>query len=688
MSGISKLLRTFFLILLVFAALFLCILRLLKLQIVDGAEYLALAETSYTSEHEVIATRGQIFDKNGIVLTSNRTVYKVILQKAFLIKGTENEVLNRTASVLASNNEEWNDSVPVTYEEPYFFTTQNESIIDAFKERIRVNPEATAENCITELKRKYEIDNSRYTEKEQRIIAGLRYEMELKDFSYENRFTLADDVSIETVIRLKEDSLQLGGVDIIEESARDYVESSTAPHVLGTVGSLSYDEYVALKGEGYSYNDIIGTYGIERAMESVLRGENGKREIARDSNGRAVSDKITTEAIAGDSVKLTIDYKFQNDLQNILANQINWLNNTADRGNDCDAGAVVVLDAKSGAVLGMASYPTYDLVDSIENYGVVLNSEGNPMYNRCINGLYRPGSAFKTITAADGLVNGLIDINSRAGCTGIYTFYSSSDYQPKCTGYHLGYDVVNCLKWSCNIFFYDLGRRLGIDELCDFAQKFGYGQNLGLEIGGLSGQMSSPQLFEKLRGEPWTDGNTLQAAIGQMDTLVTPLHLSVQALTLANDGVRMKPYLIDSVWNYDGTEMLYETQPEIVETIENKNEAFEIVREGMKSVSTLVTWPTSSNLWNFDYLPYNVAIKTGTAETGDGYYTSTVMGYYPAEDPQIAFGIILEKGEYSRYMVRNIIDAYFYDCYQPDVDENGIVLTPWKRWESPKEAIR
>ena len=152
MSGISKLLRTFFLILLVFAALFLCILRLLKLQIVDGAEYLALAETSYTSEHEVIATRGQIFDKNGIVLTSNRTVYKVILQKAFLIKGTENEVLNRTASVLASNNEKWNDSVPVTYEEPYIFTTQNESVLDAFKERIRVNPDATAENCITELK--------------------------------------------------------------------------------------------------------------------------------------------------------------------------------------------------------------------------------------------------------------------------------------------------------------------------------------------------------------------------------------------------------------------------------------------------------------------------------------------------------------------------------------------------------
>lgn len=685
MSKISRIIRTIILILIIFAMLFLCILRLLQLQVVEGADYLALAETSYVSEYEVIATRGQIFDINNVVLSSNRTVYKVIFQKAFLINGTENQVIDRTVSVLEENGEKWNDSVPISYNEPYVFTTDNEEIIDSFKKRIRVNLDATADNCITELKRKYEISKTEFTEYKQRIIAGIRYEMELKDFSYDNRFTLADDVSLNTVIRLKEDSLKLSGIDIIEESSREYIESSTAPHVLGTVGSLSYEEYQALKSEGYSYNDTIGTYGVEKAMESVLRGENGLRSIARDSNGNAVSDEIIREAVAGDSVKITIDSKFQNSLQEILANQINWLNNTADRGNDCDAGAVVVLNAKTAAVLGMATYPTYDLCDSIENYSEVLNAEGNPMYNRCINGLYRPGSAFKTITAADGLINGLIDKNSRAECTGVYTYYSASDYRPKCTGYHLGYDVVNCLKWSCNIFFYDLGRRLGIDELCSFAQKFGYGQNLGLEIGGLSGQMSSPEVFEKLRGEPWTDGNTLQAAIGQMDTLVTPLHLSVQALTLANDGVRMKPYIIDSVWNYEGTEMIYKTEPVVVETIDNKNNSFETVREGMIAVSTLVTWPTSSSLWNFDYLPYNVAIKTGTAETGDGYYTSTVMGYYPAEDPQIAFGIVLEKGEYSRYMVRNIIDAYFYECYEPDVDENGIILSPWKRWESSKE---
>ncbi len=688
MTKISKSLRTIVLILLVFASLFLCVLRLLKLQIVDGGKYLAMTETSYTSNYEIIATRGQIFDCNGVVMTSNKTVYKVIILKAFLSNGTENDVLNRTAAVLKANNEKWNDSVPVSYTEPYQFTSEDDNDIYSFKEKIRVNPDASADNCIKELIRKYNIDSQKYTEKEQRIIAGIRYEMELKDFSYDNRFTLAENISLDTVIKLKEMSYLLGGIDVIEESVRDYVMGETAPHILGTVGSISYDDYQNLKTEGYSYNDIIGTYGIEKAMESVLRGENGERRIARNSNGEAVSDEIAKEAAAGNSVVLTIDSKFQNDLKNILKNQINWLNNTADRGNDCDAGAVVVLDVRTGAVLGMVSYPSYNLNDSVKNYNEVLNAEGNPMYNRCINGLYRPGSAFKTITAANGLSNGLIDRTSRAECTGVYTYYAASDYRPKCTGFHYGSDVINCLKWSCNIFFYDLGRRLGIDELCTFASKFGYGQNLGLEIGGLSGQMSSPELFEKLRGEPWTDGNTLQAAIGQMDTLVTPLHLAVQAMTLANDGVRYKPYLVDSVWDYDMTEPVYKTTPQISETIENKNDAFGIVREGMIAVSTLVNWPTSSSLWNFDYLPYNVAIKTGTAETGDGYYTSTVMGYYPAENPEIAFGIVLEKGEYSRYMVRNILDAYFYDCYEADVNEAGIVLNPWKRWDKEKKAVR
>ncbi len=688
MSRVSKIIRTAILIAFVFLMLFLCILRLMKLQIVDGAEYLAMTTATYTAKQELTATRGQIMDAGGRVLTSNRIVYQAVIQKTFLRSGTENDVLLRTAEILNKCGTEWYDSVPLSREEPFRFVASSKIDVNDFKEKIGAAENDEADRCMELLTERYGIDAEKYSAREQRIIAGIRFEMERRDFSHENYFVLADDISFETVAKLKEQGFLLSGVDIVESSRRDYVESDTAPHILGAVGAVSPEEYEALKEEGYRYNDVIGKYGIELAMESVLRGANGEREIIRDSDGNAVSDVVAKEVTAGDSVFLTIEYAFQNDLQEILKNHINWLNNTADRGNDCDAGAVVVLNAKTGAVLGMASYPTYNLAESVENYGKVLNQPGNPMYNRCISGLYRPGSVFKTITASDGLINGLIDRNSRSTCTGVYTFYAASDYRPKCTGYHLGYTVVDCLKWSCNIFFYDLGRRLGIEELSSFAAQFGYGQNLGLEIGGLCGQMSSPELYEKLRGEPWTDGNTLQAAIGQMDTLVTPLHLAVQAVTLANDGVRFRPYLVDSVWNYDGTEMVYKTQPQIAAQIENQNNAFEIVREGMIAVSTLVNWPTSSALWNFDYLPGKVAIKTGTAETGDGYYTSTVMGYYPADDPQIAFGIVLEKGEYSRYMVRNIIDAYFYRCYEPDMNESGIVQTPWKRWTGERTAVR
>ena len=205
--------------------------------------------------------------------------------------------------------------------------------------------------------------------------------------------------------------------------------------------------------------------------------------------------------------------------------------------------------------------------------------------------------------------------------------------------------------------------------------------------------MTTPSSYEISTNQPWDVGQVLQAGIGQSATQVTPLNLAVQALTLANKGIRYKPYLVDSVWNYDYTELLSKTVPVVAHRIDDKGtDAFETVKEGMIEVSTWCYWPTGDpSKWTFDYLPSKVAIKTGTAEMDSigKYYTSTVMGYYPAEDPQIAFGIVLSKGEYSRYMIRNIIDSYFYDCYQPDLDEEGNVVSPWKRWTvTDKPTVR
>lgn len=680
----SGIVRTMVLVFLLVLSAFLCVVRLLKLQIVDGSMYAAKSTSSYTATQSIQAARGQIVDKNGVKLNSNEIVYKVIIQKAFFTRGAENLIISRTLKILQKYNQKWTDNVPVSLTEPYYFTTTDTETLEKFKANLVLNVDATAENCMNELYKKYSIGDEfdEYDEKTRRCIAAVRYEMEMRDFSYSNRYTIAEDVSLEAVTEIKEQGFLMSGIDVVEEPMRVYLRSGTAAHIRGTIGAISSEQYAQLKEDGYTMTDTIGLSGIESALESVLRGQNGTRTITRDNEGVVISDRITTAVQAGNSVKLTIDADFQDTLQQILENHISWLhyNNDPDRGNLCDAGAIVVLDAKTGGVLAMANYPTYDLNDLINNYSAVLNAENTPLYNRAINGVYRPGSTFKTITASAGLITGTISPSSTIACGGRYTFYN--DYQPKCAGIHGSINVVSALKWSCNIFFYDVGRRLGIDTVSDFAAKFGVGTDLGLEIGGATGRMTTPDLYEELTGESWTDGNTIQASIGQSETLLTPLHLAVQAMTLANDGVRYQPYLVDSVWNYDSTEMIYKTQTEIVETIDaGDTGTFDTVREGMIEVARNTYWPLISKNYLFAGLESEVAMKTGSPEA-NGYFNSTVVAYYPAEDPQIAIGIVLEKGEFSKFIVRNIIDAYFYDNYEPDLDEEGNVISPWKAVKS------
>lgn len=700
MQKIGAVIRNVFLVAITFILVFLAAVQLMQIQIVDGEYYASRRDSLSEANQSIAAARGQISDVGGTMLVTNQIMYKVIVQRAFLPIGSENEVIARTISILEECGEEWTDNAPLTADSPFEFTTDKEKELDRFRENLKLNYDATAEHCIKALTEQYEIDTEKYDIRMIRKIAGIRYEMTQKDFSSQNPYTLSENISIGAVLKLKEQGFLLPGIDIVENPERVYVRSSTAPHVIGTIGQITEEEYNASKDENgdtiYKANDIIGKTGIEDGMEAVLKGTDGIRTIVRN-NGVVVSDDITQAVLPGNSLKLTIDAKFQDDLQTILENQINWLHYYDDpiRGANCDAGAVVVLDVKTGAVLGMASYPTYDINDYIADPVAVMSGvNGASMYNLATQGLYRPGSSFKTINATACLIEGIVDQNSAVLCNHTYTFYAPS-YTPKCTGTHGYISVVQALKWSCNIYFYDLGRRLGIDKLAAYANLFGYGQDLGLEIDCNISQMTTPELYNAKRAgtdEIWTDGDVLQAAIGQCDTEVSPLNLAVQALTLANKGTRLRPYLVDSVWSYDYTRLISKTQPEIVSQIDEKGtNAFDIVREGMIEVSYNCTWPIYGGSLVFDYLPDDVAIKTGTPERdGSGeMYNSTVMGYYPAHDPQIAFGIVLEKADFSRYMIRNIIDAYFYDCYEPDIDEEGNIVAPWKRWtEKEKTPIR
>lgn len=397
MSKFSNVFRSAVLASLVIAAAFLCGLRLLEIQIADGGKYLAMTQNSYTAQQDIEAARGKIADSTGKILNTNQLNCSVNLQKASLIAGTENEVIYRILSVLTDKGEEWNESLPITRTQPYQFQADRENAVDSLKMRLGLGVYATVDNCVNALYENYDISD-KYEEPMRRYIAGVRYEMDLMDFNYQNKYEIASGLSSDTVLELKELSALMPGMEISEGWDRIYLDGTTAPHLRGTVGAISAEKYAQLKSAGYTMNDIIGTSGIESALESTLRGERGTREITRDSNGVKISDEIIKEPQAGNSVMLTIDSDFQNMVVDILQYHMDFLHSpyytTAMdanlRGKDTEVGSAVVLDVKDGSVLAMATIPGYDLNDLVEDYGSVLNAKNSPLLNRAINGEYRP----------------------------------------------------------------------------------------------------------------------------------------------------------------------------------------------------------------------------------------------------------------------------------------------------------
>ncbi len=682
MAKISAFIRFAVLVAIIVVAAFMCGLRLLQIQIADGEMYLAMTKSTYTAEQPIEAARGKISDCNGIVLNSNVLSYSINFQRASLKTGTENEIIYRVLSVLLANGEEWNDSLPITKTAPYSFLKDKEKQVDTLREEMGLGVYATVENCMNELYTAFEISD-KYDEQMRRYIAGVRYEMQLKDFSYENQFVLASGMKEETVLQLKELSSMLPGVDITEGWSRLYVDGDVAPHLRGTVGAISAEEYAELKASGYTMNDIIGISGVELALEEELRGERGIRTITRSSDGVELSDEVTLDPIAGNSVKLTLDSEYQAMVQDIVQYHIDFLHSphyTQDeRGKECQSGAAVVLDVKTGGVLAMVTNPGYDLNDLLENYEAVLAADNQPIFNRALSGVYRPGSTFKTITSVAGLAEGIVTPETEIYCSGTYTYYKG--YTPHCWQLwgHGSLDVKWALRHSCNIFYYETARLLGIDRLAWWASRFGVGQDLGFELTMENGQMTSKPLYEQL-GLTWNEGDVIQAGIGQSETLLTPLHMAVQAMTIANRGVRYKPHIIDSVYNYDYSELLYKTEPVVAEDMSEYKDVFETVIDGMIMVSESANFVIEGQYVNtYTYKGIDVkqvATKTGTPQKTTTIYNSAIVGFYPADDPEIAFGVLMDEGEFSRHVAANIISAYVTREFNPVYDEEGYAVLP------------
>ena len=479
---------------------------------------------------------------------------------------------------------------------------------------------------------------------EARALAGVMYEVTLRSQEITwNSYIFAEDVDIDFISRVKEKSLN--GVVIEAATVRQY-HTDYAAHILGRVGPIYQEEWDYYKnldedGDGksdYQMDDTVGKEGVELAFESYLRGTSGERIVERNTSGKVVSEAWQSEPQPGDNVVLTIDIDLQKKVEDTLAESLPNLESKEVEGAAC-----VVLDVDSGDVLASASYPTYSLANFSQDWAENSSNPLNPLVNRALNGLYPPGSTFKMITAIAALETGIITPDTKIRDEGIYTYWSSP--QPKCWYYrqygqkHGLIDVSEAIEVSCNYFFYDVGRRVGIDTLVDYATRFGLGQKTGIELPEKVGGVGSPERSEAL-GQKWYEGNILNVAIGQDNTQVTPIQLANYIATLVNGGTRYSTHLLKEVKSNDFSQILYTYEPEAVATIEIQDENLNAVKAGMLALTT-----EGSVAKYFQDLPVQVGAKTGSAQVSAQTESNAVfVCFAPYDDPEIAMASAVEHG--------------------------------------------
>ena len=648
--------------------------RLIFLQLVNGDSFTAQATNTTDYKFTVTAARGDIVDSKGERIASSTTGYNVVLNKLLMGDEDLDTMLQKIVGLLGKNGEGWNDSLLIGQPDAaghYEFTAASDNATEqkalaAMKDNLGLQQYATADDVMEKLVEDYDLaDFSLYW---QRVLSGIHYEMQLQAFSNVNNFVMAENVSEATVATIKENSLSLPGVEIVETSTRSYEQGTVLPHVLGRVGKITAEKWKVtdengqvtypLKEKGYNMNDIIGISGLESAYEDELRGKDGVETITRNSDGVIVNTALTTVPEPGHTVQLTIDSEFQKAVDQALAKNVEWIKNTYADSKQANAGAVVVIDVKTGGVLAASNYPSFDQNLYAAQYSEYSADENMPLFNRALQGLYTPGSTYKPSVAVAGLDTGLLNRNSTVNCTRVYTYYK--DYRPRCAQHGHGngpIDVINAIKWSCNIFFYDVGRRLTSDVYDAYAYKLGLGQRTGVEVSEALGHLTTKN------DSNYTESLDIQAAIGQGNTAVTPIQLATYAATLANRGTRYRTHFVKAILDSNTGETLEETQPEVMDVVEDKGETFDLVREGMKGVAQTI--PALAGY------PYTIACKTGSPQRSEGYYVGSTYKHYtnaamiaygPAEDPEIAIGVVVEyggAGARTGQLVADIFNAYY-----------------------------
>lgn len=626
--------------------------RLVDWQIINTEEYKVRANSSNIYFVKTDPVRGEILDRDGVGLAVNDMGYKIVLDRLLIEKGTENDLILKVVRLLEALDNEWIDILPIGIDKNGFYFTQgHESQILSLKKTLNLGENASAEECIKKMCERYKIGD--YSDADRRVVCSVKYNMEKSGGYYLKSmpYILCDSVSKDAVIIISERFKDLKGVRIQTSLIRKYINGEVAPHIVGYTGFMSGEEYEKRK-DSYPMDALIGKTGIEAVFEDELRGFGGKRMMQMSREGGVINVSEKEPAKSGNTVFLTLSSKLQEVANKSLKENVEKAHLGA---SDCVSGATVVLNVKDFSVLAASTYPGYDLTRFMEDksyYSELANDKAVPLLNRAFLGAYAPGSIYKPLVACAALDSGKITPDDTITCSGSFNYYSG--YRLRCMGVHGAANLKLALSKSCNVYFAELGRRLGADLLKEYANKFGIGVKTGIEVGESSGIVAGPE-HSKAVGAHWYESGSSQAAIGQSDNMITPVQLATYVATIANNGVRYKTHLVNKITDYSRNKLIREIAPEVIENLNISEENLKAVQSSMREVAL------SGTARDFASYPIPIAAKTGTAQNSGSDHT-TFICYAPYDDPQIAISVVIAHGKTgmaSKNVARDIMNSYF-----------------------------
>ena len=649
--------------------------KLVNIQITGADRYVKTMSLTHEREVAVQSMRGEIYDRNGVPLAINE--YKQSIQLDYASLPTDDKDRNETLASIISVLDKWEREaetvMPMTGVYPHIEYDNEELKSQLGKNRMykfliyhNIKSGLSCIDLYEELLNEFallDVDGEHiYDPHTEDMIVRIRYSLDATDFAPGNPYPLCSDIDLKLATAILENGCK--GVFLKKDCTRAYGVPGVGSNVIGRIGKIPEGKMEEYLEKGYAYDAVVGLDGAEAAFEDVLRGEDGITVYVEDDYGNVLDSYVKKEPVPGRNVYLTIDIKLQEAAEKALGEQIRRIvyearaSGIENSGEKANSGALTVFSAKTGQVLALASYPTYDLTTFADDYSKLVSDPAKPLFDRTVSGTYQPGSTFKLATAIAGLMSNTITQYTSINDTGKYTYYS--DYQPSCwlKNGHGELELIDAIGASCNYYFYETGRRTGIDEMNKYCSQLGLGEYTGIELPESKGILASPGYKESI-GQRWNPGDTLQAAIGQSYNSFTPLQLSSYIASAVNGGTRYKATLLLKTCNYSGADV-QTNSPQVLGTVDIDETAQDCVKRGMKRSKELTS---STKGYKFP-----IGTKTGTAQTSKTNNNAVLVAFAPYDDPEITLSCVIENGAAGGNAARPVLDTI---SYYFNLDKNG-----------------